>query len=72
MRRKSKATHHRPAPTVRSGRTHQEKFRALLQAGYAELGSEARRLAREFARLEADPVLRALWENERDATYDRL
>lgn len=72
MRRKTKATDHRPTPTVHSGRMHQEKFRALLQAGYAELGPEAKRLECEFAHLEADPVLKALWENERDATYDRL
>ena len=72
MRRKTKATDYRLTPTVHSMRTHQEKFRVLLQAGYAELGSEARRLEREFAPLEADSVLRALWENERDATYDQL
>lgn len=51
---------------------HRAKLYALLQAGYAELGSEARRLEREFARLEADPVLKAVWKNERDAAYDRL
>ena len=72
MRRKTKAIDHRPTPTAHSGRTHQEKFRALLQAGYAELGSEAKRLEREFAHLGADPVLKTLWENERDAAYDRL
>jgi hypothetical protein len=71
MRRKTAATDQRPIPAAHSRRTHQQKFRALLQAGYAELGPEARRLEREFAHLEADPVLKALWENERDAAYDR-
>jgi hypothetical protein len=71
MRRKTKATR-RPILGSSRGRTSQEKFRALLQAGYAELGPETKRLEHEFAHLEADPVLKALWENERDAAYDRL
>ena len=60
---------HKTPKLLRARRT---KLRVLLQAGYMELGSQARRLAREFARLEADPVLKALWKNERDAAYDRL
>jgi len=56
MRRKTNATDRRRIPTLHSGKTHQAKFRALLQAGYKELGAEARRLAREFARLDAQSL----------------
>ena len=58
MRRKTKTTDRRPLPTARSGRTHQEKFRALLEAGYAEVGSKTRRLEHEFAHLDARPLKR--------------
>ena len=56
MRRKANATDRHPIPTASSGRTRQEKFLALLQAGYRELGSQARRLEREFVRLDAESL----------------
>ena len=60
---------HKIPKLLRARRT---KLRALLQAGYKELGVEARRLEREFTRLDSDPVLKVLWENKRDVAYDRL
>ena len=72
MRRKAKTAGRRQIPAMRPRKTHEEKSRALLRAGYEELGSEARRLEREFARLDSDPVLKVVWENKQDAAYDQL
>ena len=76
MRRKTKTTARGSIPRTREtqkpARVCRAKVRALLEAGYMEVASKARRLEREFAHLEADPVLKAVWENERDAAYDRL
>ena len=56
MRRKTQTINRRSTPTPHSGKIHQGKFRALLQAGYMELSSEARRLEREFAHLDAQSL----------------
>jgi len=65
MRRRTKA------PT-RALRARRRKLRALLEAAYAEIGSKTKQVEHECSRLDSDPVLNVLWENERDATYDRL
>ena len=56
MRRKAKTEGRRQIPAMRPRKTHEEKSRALLRAGYEELGSEARRLEREFVRLDAESL----------------
>ena len=61
MWRKAKATDRPFILTAHSGKAHQEKFRALSQAGYAELGSEPRRLNREFYRLDAESLKYLDW-----------
>ena len=48
------------------------RARALLKAAYQEVGSKMRSLEHEFLPLDTDPVLKVLWEHERDAAYDRL
>lgn len=35
-------------------------------------GQEAREVSALTKHLDTDPMLKALWENERDAAYDRL
>ena len=65
MRRRTKAT-------TRVSRARRRKLRTLLEAAYAEVGSKAKRVEREFSRLGTDPVLKVVWENERDAAYDQL
>ncbi len=57
MQRKTNATDRHPIPTAHSGRTHQEKFCALLGAGYAEVGSKARHLEHEFSHLDAESTV---------------
>ena len=44
------------AVRVYLGLSRQKSLRALLEEGYAELGPEAKRLEREFARLDAESL----------------
>ena len=44
------------AVKVYLGLSRQKTLRALLEEGYAELGPEAKRLEREFARLDAESL----------------
>jgi metal-responsive CopG/Arc/MetJ family transcriptional regulator len=44
------------AVRVYLGLSRQKTLRALLEEGYAELSSEAKRLEREFARLDAESL----------------
>ncbi len=44
------------AVRVYLGLSRQKALRSLLEEGYAELGSEAKRLEREFARLDAESL----------------
>lgn len=61
MRRKANPTDLRQIPTARSRKAHQAKFPALLQAGYMELVTEAGRLEREFAHLDAESLKYLDW-----------
>ena len=47
------------AVRVYLGLSHRTSLRALLEEGYAALGPEAKRLEREFARLDAESLKHA-------------